>query len=63
MLYRKVIRFYFRAVELLEMFPALRGARLRIVPARMSEEKFWGRFLTLLRERVLETIILNNSAG
>lgn len=63
MQYRKVIRFYFRAVELLEMFQPLREARFRLVPARLSEEKFWSRFFTLLRERVLETIILKNSVG
>jgi hypothetical protein len=63
MQYRKVKRFYFRAVELLEMFPSLREARFRLVPARLSEEKFWSRFFTLLRERVLDTIILKNSEG
>lgn len=41
---------------MLERFPAVAKARLKLVPSRLSEEDFWQRYFALVRESVLLTI-------
>ena len=48
--------FLCRASALLEELPGLGRVRRKLVPSRLSEEEFWARFFSIVREAVLLTL-------